>query len=66
MKLARAKRARKNADVLAGNRVNTAQSGFGTETNSMAVVDRHGQEAIWPLQSKADVAWELISWLLRC
>lgn len=66
MELARAKRARKNADVLAGNRVNTAQSGFGTETNSMAVVDRHGQEAIWPLQSKADVAWELISWLLRC
>lgn len=66
MVLARAKRARKDADLLAGNRVNSSQSGFGTDTNCMAVVDRHGQEAIWPLQSKADVAWELLSWLLRC
>lgn len=63
--LARAKLARKQADLLAANCVNAAGSGFATSTNSMAVVDASGTEAIWPLQSKADVAWELCSWLLR-
>ncbi|MTJ91917.1 MAG: bifunctional phosphopantothenoylcysteine decarboxylase/phosphopantothenate--cysteine ligase CoaBC [Desulfovibrio sp.] len=63
--LAHAKRQRKNADVLAANRVNTTDSGFGAATNSMAVVDATGHEEIWPNQSKADVAWELCSWLLR-
>ena len=61
LELARGKRARKDADLLAGNRVN----GFGAATNSMAVVDRTGHEEIWPNQSKADVAWDLCSWLLR-
>lgn len=63
--LARAKRARKDADLLAGNRVNSGDSGFGSATNSMAVTDRNGREEIWPAQAKADVAWELLSWLLR-
>jgi len=63
--LAHAKRARKGADVLAANRVNAADSGFGSPTNSMAVVDASGAEALWPVQSKADVAWDLCSWLLR-
>ena len=53
------------ADLLAGNRVNSGDSGFGAATNSMAVVDRTGHEEIWPNQSKADVAWDLCSWLLR-
>ena len=65
LELARGKRARKDADLLAGNRVNSGDSGFGAATNSMAVVDRTGHEEIWPNQSKADVAWELCSWLLR-
>ena len=55
----------KDADLLAGNRVNSGDSGFGAATNSMAVVDRTGHEEIWPNQSKADVAWDLCSWLLR-
>ena len=63
--LAHAKLARKKADLLAGNLVNAADSGFGSPTNSMAVVDAKGREEIWPNQSKADVAWELCSWLLR-
>ena len=65
LELARGKRARKDADLLAGNRVNSGDSGFGAATNSMAVVDRTGHEEIWPNQSKADVAWDLCSWLLR-
>lgn len=63
--LARAKLARKKADLLAANRVNAVDSGFGTPTNSMAVADARGREEIWPSQSKADVAWELCTWLLR-
>ena len=63
--LAHAKLQGKKADVLAANRVNATDSGFGAVTNSMAVVDATGHEEIWPNQSKADVAWELCSWLLR-
>ena len=63
--LARAKLARKKADLLAANRVTAVGSGFGTPTNSMAVADARGREEIWPSQSKADVAWELCTWLLR-
>lgn len=63
--LARAKLARKKADLLAANQINAPGCGFCSPTNSMAVVDAHGREEIWPSQSKADVAWELCSWLLR-
>ena len=63
--LAHSKITRKKADLLAANRVNSTDSGFASPTNSMAVVDANGREEIWPTQSKADVAWELCSWLLR-
>ncbi|MGE9984296.1 bifunctional phosphopantothenoylcysteine decarboxylase/phosphopantothenate--cysteine ligase CoaBC [Desulfovibrio sp. SGI.169] len=63
--LARAKLRRKKANLLAANRVNAPGGGFGASTNSMAVVDARGREEIWPSQGKADVAWELCSWLLR-
>lgn len=65
MALVRGKRARKQADLLAGNAVNAPGCGFGTDSNSMAVQDRNGHEEIWTSQSKADVAWKLWSWLLR-
>ena len=60
----RAKLASKGADMIVGNRVNEAGSGFGTATNSVLVMDRAGREEQWPAQSKADVAWGLCSWLL--
>lgn len=63
--LAHAKRERKGAHVLAANRVNSSESGFGTDNNSVAVVDASGREAIWPSQSKADVAWNLCTQLLE-
>lgn len=65
MDLAKAKCARKQADVLAANRVNAEDSGFGSPTNAMAVVSRTGREEAWPVQSKMDVAWDLCSWLLQ-
>ncbi|MDR2055005.1 MAG: bifunctional phosphopantothenoylcysteine decarboxylase/phosphopantothenate--cysteine ligase CoaBC [Desulfovibrio sp.] len=63
--LAREKRADKKADVLAANCINMQGSGFGSPTNAVAVTDVRGREEIWPAQSKADVAWDLCSWLLR-
>lgn len=66
MELAKLKRAKKDIDVLAANRVNSTETGFGTATNAMAVTSRDGREEIWPLQSKADVAWDLCTWLLHC
>lgn len=65
MALVRGKRQRKQADLLAGNAVNAPGCGFGTDSNSMAVLDKNGREDIWASQSKADVAWKLWSWLLR-
>lgn len=65
MALVRGKRQRKQADLLAGNAVNAPGCGFGTDSNSMAVLDKNGHEEIWTSQSKADVAWKLWSWLLR-
>ncbi|MDR2850684.1 MAG: bifunctional phosphopantothenoylcysteine decarboxylase/phosphopantothenate--cysteine ligase CoaBC [Desulfovibrio sp.] len=61
--MAAAKLKRKKADVLAANRVNEPAAGFCAPTNSVAVVDSRGREEIWPMQSKADVAWDLCSWL---
>ncbi len=66
MELARIKRAGKGIDVLAANMVNTRDTGFGAATNAMAVTDKNGREEIWPLMSKADVAWDLCTWLLHC
>jgi phosphopantothenoylcysteine decarboxylase/phosphopantothenate--cysteine ligase len=63
--LARAKLKSKKTDLMAANRVNDRSGGFCAPTNSLVVVDAHGREEIWPLQNKADVAWDLCSWLLQ-
>ncbi len=63
--LAQSKLAAKHADVLAANAVNVAGSGFGTETNAVVVVDAHGRHEILPTRSKADIAWDLCTWLLH-
>ncbi len=52
LELARGKRARKDADLLAGNRVNSGDSGFGAATNSMAVVDRTGMKRSGPTRAR--------------
>lgn len=63
--LAREKLKNKNADIIAGNRVNPGIGAFGAEMDSMAVVDADGQEKIIEEASKADIAWELCTWLLK-
>lgn len=62
--LAQSKLERKKADIIAANRVNPGGA-FGASRNVMAVADAAGTREIWPEMPKADVAWELCSWLLR-
>lgn len=63
--LAKGKLNAKNANIIAANRVNSGGGAFGAEKASMCVVDANGREEIWPAQEKADIAWELLSWLLN-
>ncbi|HET7847185.1 MAG TPA: phosphopantothenoylcysteine decarboxylase, partial [Acidimicrobiia bacterium] len=54
---------RKAVDLLVYNDVSEPGSGFGTDTNRVVVIDRHGNTADWPLQSKRQVAaglWDRI------
>lgn len=62
----RQKRADKNATLLAGNRIGSPGSGFGSHENRMVVADATGREEQWPTLPKPDVAWRLCSWLLEC
>lgn len=59
------KLAAKNADMIVGNIVNVADSGFGTGANAGFVVDRTGGREAWPSMPKADMAWRILDWLLR-
>ena len=56
---------RKNADMIVGNTVNVADSGFGQGVNTGFVADRDGKQELWPTMSKADMAWRIFDWLLR-
>lgn len=61
---AREKLAAKKADLLAANRVNRGDGAFGSDTNSVLVLDQNGRMETWQSLPKADIAWELITWLL--
>lgn len=63
--LARLKLESKGADIVAANLVNAGHGAFGAAQASMAVVDRSGREEIWSASYKADIAWDLCSWLLQ-
>lgn len=61
--LAQVKLTRKGADMIAANLINDGV--FGAETGRMAIVDYKGGYEIWPHQPKADIAWNLLTWLLN-
>jgi phosphopantothenoylcysteine decarboxylase/phosphopantothenate--cysteine ligase len=53
----------KGVDLLVGNDVSKAGSGFGTDTNEVTVYAPDGTADTWPLMSKAEVAdrlWDRI------
>jgi phosphopantothenoylcysteine decarboxylase/phosphopantothenate--cysteine ligase len=51
-----AKAKRKGVDLLVGNDVSDPASGFGTETNQVAVITPDGVTDRWPLLTKREVA----------
>ncbi|MDR2076730.1 MAG: bifunctional phosphopantothenoylcysteine decarboxylase/phosphopantothenate--cysteine ligase CoaBC [Desulfovibrio sp.] len=53
----------KKADMIVGNLVGGADSGFAGDKNTVFVRDIHGRAESWPVLSKADVAWRLLDWL---
>lgn len=55
----------KNADLIAANRVNGDDGAFGSELNTVLGVDRSGEEKIWQALPKADIAWNLLTCLLK-
>jgi phosphopantothenoylcysteine decarboxylase / phosphopantothenate---cysteine ligase len=54
------KAARKGVDLLVANDVSEAGSGFGTETNRVAIITPDGRTEPWPLLPKAQVAERLL------
>lgn len=62
---ARAKLNSKKADIIAANRINKIDGTFGANNAEMAVVDTNGNEEIWSPLPKSDIAWNLLSWLLK-
>ncbi len=57
---ARHKLMAKGVDLIAANDVTDPDSGFGTETNRVVLIDREGNEEQLPLISKYDVAWRIL------
>lgn len=49
----------KNADLIVGNFLNEA---MGTKTNRVLITDKNGNEQEWKTMSKADLAWNLLSY----
>lgn len=63
-KNAEGKLKRKNLDIIVGNDVTRADSGFGTPTNAVVVRDRAGRSESWDAMPKPDVAWRIWDWML--
>jgi phosphopantothenoylcysteine decarboxylase/phosphopantothenate--cysteine ligase len=61
---ARAKRARKNVDLIIANDVSRADAGFDAETNAVTIIAADGEETV-PLQSKDRVAALIVERIKR-
>jgi len=57
---AREKLERKKLDLIAVNDITAEDSGFGTDTNRMTLIDREGKVEELPLMSKRDVAHKIL------
>jgi len=62
---ARAKLERKNLDWIVANRVGSENSGFGSDANSVLLLDPRGRVDSMENWTKADIAWHLWDWILH-
>jgi len=56
---ARLKLNEKNLDLIVGNKVGIAGSGFDSQTNVVTILDRLGRMEQWPELPKTEVAWRV-------
>lgn len=62
---ARHKLLAKGVDLVAANDITDPDSGFGTDTNNVLLIDRDGKEEQLPLLSKYDVAGRILDAVVR-
>jgi phosphopantothenoylcysteine decarboxylase / phosphopantothenate---cysteine ligase len=62
---ARSKLARKQLDLIVGNDITRSDSGFGSDTNKVVMLDRSGGRRDLPALAKREVADEILSEALR-
>jgi phosphopantothenoylcysteine decarboxylase/phosphopantothenate--cysteine ligase len=53
----------KNADVMVLNSLNDAGAGFGYDTNKITIFDRKGTEQHYPVQTKKEVAENIVEFV---
>ncbi|PKG25221.1 bifunctional phosphopantothenoylcysteine decarboxylase/phosphopantothenate--cysteine ligase CoaBC [Niallia nealsonii] len=59
-KYAKDKLAKKNADMIVANNVNSKDSGFGTDTNRVSLYLKNGEAIELPLLSKEEAAFKIL------
>ena len=61
----RAKLERKNIDMIVANNLKVEGAGFGTDTNVVTIITRHGEKEL-PMMGKEEVAYALLTEILAC
>lgn len=56
--------ARKNLDMIVLNSLRDKGAGFGTDTNKVTIIDRSGEELVYPLKPKTEVARDIVDCIL--
>ena len=61
----RAKLERKNIDMIVANNLKVEGAGFGTDTNVVTIITRHGEKEL-PMMGKEEVAYALLTEIMAC
>ena len=64
VRLAGDKLERKGADLIVANRIGQVDTGFGSVTNQVWVIDATGKQEEWPVLDKGELAWRVWDWIL--
>ncbi|QCX32214.1 bifunctional phosphopantothenoylcysteine decarboxylase/phosphopantothenate--cysteine ligase CoaBC [Caloramator sp. E03] len=62
---AKAKIMKKNLDYIVANDVTLKQSGFGSDNNTVKIIDKHGNITEYPNMPKEEVAHEIFNLILK-
>jgi phosphopantothenoylcysteine decarboxylase/phosphopantothenate--cysteine ligase len=62
---AKEKLKRKNLDLIVLNSLLDKGAGFGVDTNKVMLIDKLGNEIVFPLKSKAEISDEIVDYLIN-